>query len=189
MKILDKSILKNGQALLVCDGDAGFFAKEIQKFQALEYPWEIARFHHAGMIKVKNGQYFVEEEGRLFQSIIQTPLDDYLANDNSTFMIREPLQGLSIQDQVMLFKLMESDNGKGVYNVLGVVNFAYKFVAYEITKKQEWLNIGNDKHMEVCSQQVEQWYKDGMGMFKNDNYTMSPADFAASKLFKTIITI
>jgi hypothetical protein len=198
MKTIDQSIFKTGQAFSVCNGNASFFAREIQKSQELKYPWNVAKFHHEGMIKIKDGKVLVEEEKRLIHSVGETPIEEYLKSDSSTYMLREPVCGLPDDLQNILFILMERDNNTGVYNIPGVFNMLYKFAAYKITKQNRWLNVCNSRNMEVCSQKVEEWYKAALKMLNNplylrlmqelidDDFTMAPADFVVSNCFKTV---
>ena len=198
MKNIDLSIFKTGQSFAVCNGNAGFFAREIQKSQELKYDWEIAKFHHLGIIKIKNGKVMVQEEKRLLHSFSDTPIEDYLKSDSSAYKLLEPVCGLPDDLQAILYTLMEYDNNTGVYNIPGVFNMLYKFAAYKITKSDRWLNICNSRNMEVCSQKVEEIYKAALQILNNplylalmrellnDDFTMAPADFVASKEFKTV---
>jgi hypothetical protein len=188
--------------VLYCNGKPGFFPREIQKFQAMEYPVEIAQYHHAMMIKsITDDKIIVEEEKQMFDSCGETDFNDYLKQDSCKLMVREPITGLPLSMQGVLFDLMTADKNAGIYNIPGIFNFAYKYIAYKCTGKAKWLNVGNNKNMEVCSQKVEEWYKEAYGIansaiflqamkaLMDDNYTMSPADFVASLLFKTICVV
>ena len=182
MKNIDYSKLRTGQTFLVDnETDKSFFAKEIQKFQSLKYPADIARFHHAGKIMFVADQWWIAEEGRI-SGVVITPISEYLAKDKSAYMIREPL-GLTKDHENHFIQCFLRDANKGHYKIGAIFNLAYHFTAYKITGRERYLNIGNQSNF-VCSTKCEEWDNEVMSLFEKP-FNMAPADYAVSKLYKT----